>query len=164
MHITVLWWGQGCTLLEYIIQHSTQSKKYLVFRRMEEVKRSEQRATVEDLMYASVLEKFVDVGVDMLPRLENIIESPANLKVRDRAFFASPALHYRMCQPLQQNRGWILMLRSIAGPDRGHPHQGGAGSCEGACARHHGPSSCRVFQRHDQDVQAPGCPGELQDR
>ncbi len=48
---------------------------------MEEVKRSEQRATVEDLMYASVLEKFVDVGVDMLPRLENIIESPANLKV-----------------------------------------------------------------------------------
>ena len=53
----------------------------LPFRRMEEVKRSEQRATVEDLMYASVLEKFVDVGVDMLPRLENIIESPANLKV-----------------------------------------------------------------------------------
>lgn len=45
------------------------------------MKRNEQRATVEDLMYASVLEKFVEVGVDMLPRLENIIESPANLKV-----------------------------------------------------------------------------------
>ena len=54
------------------------------------MKRSEQRATVEDLMYASVLEKFVDVGVEMLPRLENIIESPANLKVRS---LASLALH-----------------------------------------------------------------------
>ena len=49
---------------------------------MEEVRRSEQRATVEDLMYASVLEKFVELGVDMMPKLDNIIESPATLKVR----------------------------------------------------------------------------------
>ena len=48
---------------------------------MEEVKRSEQRATVEDLMYASVLEKFVEVGVDMLPTLESISESQETLKV-----------------------------------------------------------------------------------
>ena len=51
-------------------------------RRMEEVKRSEQRATVEDLMYASVLEKFVEVGVDMLPKLDNIREEPSDLKAR----------------------------------------------------------------------------------
>jgi hypothetical protein len=48
---------------------------------MEEVKRSEQRATVEDLMYASVLEKFVEVGVDMLPTLDSITESQETLKV-----------------------------------------------------------------------------------
>ena len=52
-----------------------------MLRRMEEVKRSEQRATVEDLMYASVLEKFVEVGVDMLPTLESISESQETLKV-----------------------------------------------------------------------------------
>ena len=50
-------------------------------RRMEEVKRNEQRATVEDLMYASVLEKFVEVGVDMMPTLDSITESQETLKV-----------------------------------------------------------------------------------
>lgn len=53
-------------------------------RRMEEVKRNEQRATVEDLMYASVLEKFVEVGVDMMPTLDSITESQETLKVRAR--------------------------------------------------------------------------------
>ena len=47
---------------------------------MEELKRSEQRATVEDLMYASVLERFVELGVPMLPRVESIVESPGDLK------------------------------------------------------------------------------------
>lgn len=40
----------------------------LVLRRMEDLKSSEQRATVEDLMYASVLEKFMDLKVEMMPR------------------------------------------------------------------------------------------------
>lgn len=35
---------------------------------MQEVRSNEQRATVEDLMYASVLEKFVNLKVEMLPR------------------------------------------------------------------------------------------------
>lgn len=39
-------------------------------RRMEEVRASEKRATLEDLMYISILEKFVTVGVEMLPRLD----------------------------------------------------------------------------------------------
>ena len=63
-----------------------------MLRRMEEVKRSEQRATVEDLMYASVLEKFVEVGVDMLPTLESISESQETLKVHMSML---PALRYR---------------------------------------------------------------------
>jgi len=37
-------------------------------RRMQEVRSSEQRATVEDLMYASVLEKFMNLKVEMMPR------------------------------------------------------------------------------------------------
>ena len=37
-------------------------------RRMQELRDNEQRATVEDLMYASVLEKFVNLKVEMLPR------------------------------------------------------------------------------------------------
>lgn len=71
---------------------ANDKSELVLYRRMEEVKRSEQRATVEDLMYASVLEKFVDVGVDMLPRLENIIESPANLKALTESIHTKEAL------------------------------------------------------------------------
>ena len=34
----------------------------------------EHRATVEDLMYAAVLEKFLSLGVDMLGNMDNIME------------------------------------------------------------------------------------------
>lgn len=37
---------------------------------MEEVRASEVRATLEDLMYVSILEKFIVLGIDMLPRLD----------------------------------------------------------------------------------------------
>lgn len=37
---------------------------------MEEVRASEVRATLEDLMYVSILEKFLLIGVDMLPRMD----------------------------------------------------------------------------------------------
>lgn len=37
---------------------------------MEEVQRSEKRATLEDIMYASVLEKFLELGVDMLGSMD----------------------------------------------------------------------------------------------
>ena len=47
---------------------------------MQEVKQSEQRVTVMDLMYASVLAKFLDIGVEMLPRLDEPAP-PCNLKV-----------------------------------------------------------------------------------
>ena len=58
---------------------------------MEEVKRNEQQATVEDLMYASVLEKFVELGVDMMPTLDSITESQETLKVQvAHAFKAIP--------------------------------------------------------------------------
>ena len=47
---------------------------------MQEVKQSEQRVTVMDLMYASVLAKFLNIGVEMLPRLDEPVP-PCNLKV-----------------------------------------------------------------------------------
>lgn len=37
---------------------------------MEQMRRKEASATLEDLMYISVIEKFVDLGIDMMPRME----------------------------------------------------------------------------------------------
>ncbi len=39
-------------------------------RRMQEVRANELRATVEDVMYVSILEKFTVLGIDMLPRMD----------------------------------------------------------------------------------------------
>ncbi|CAK0743020.1 hypothetical protein CVIRNUC_001438 [Coccomyxa viridis] len=71
---------------------SSDKSELVLYRRMEEVKRSEQRATVEDLMYASVLEKFVEVGVDMLPTLESISESQETLKALTEGIHTKEAL------------------------------------------------------------------------
>ena len=46
----------------------------ILFRRINEAQRGEQRATLEDIMYICVLEKFVKLGVPMMPRLEEITE------------------------------------------------------------------------------------------
>ena len=43
-------------------------------RRMDEVREMEKRATVEDLMYAAVLEKFLSLGVNMMGNMDNILE------------------------------------------------------------------------------------------
>jgi len=40
---------------------------------MKEVRAKERRITLQDLMYIAVLEKFVLVGVDMLPRMDGIL-------------------------------------------------------------------------------------------
>lgn len=48
-----------------------RSSSELVLRqRMEEVRALEVQATLEDLMYVSILEKFVVLGVEMLPRMD----------------------------------------------------------------------------------------------
>ncbi|KAK9820618.1 hypothetical protein WJX72_012335 [[Myrmecia] bisecta] len=71
---------------------STDKSELVLYRRMQDLKRNEQRATVEDLMYASVLEKFLEVGVDMLPRIDNVIESPTNLKALTEGIHTKEAL------------------------------------------------------------------------
>lgn len=38
------------------------------------------QATVEDLMYAAVLEKFLSLGIEMMGSMDNITESAENLK------------------------------------------------------------------------------------
>ena len=73
--------GHSQSHLRVTSKRETNAGMGIVCRRMEEVKRNEQRATVEDLMYASVLEKFVEVGVDMMPTLDSITESQETLKV-----------------------------------------------------------------------------------
>lgn len=44
---------------------------------MDEVRRREERATLEELMYICVLEKFVNLGVQMMPRLDTMLDQPA---------------------------------------------------------------------------------------
>jgi hypothetical protein len=59
---------------------------------MDEVKSNEQRVTVEDLMYVSVLEKFLEVGVNMMPRLENVSENHTTLQALTESIHTEEAL------------------------------------------------------------------------
>lgn len=43
---------------------------------MGEVRASERRLSVEDVMYLCIVEKFVSAGVDMLPPLDGIVDIP----------------------------------------------------------------------------------------
>ncbi|KAJ9518669.1 hypothetical protein QJQ45_018750 [Haematococcus lacustris] len=53
------------------------SKELTLYKRMEEVRAREVRATLEDLMYVSILEKFMGLGVNMLPRMDGHVDVPA---------------------------------------------------------------------------------------
>lgn len=59
---------------------------------MEEVKSNERRVTVEDLMYVSVLEKFVELGLNMMPRLENVSENHTTLQALTEGIHTQEAL------------------------------------------------------------------------
>ncbi|KAF8065452.1 UV-B-induced protein [Scenedesmus sp. PABB004] len=71
-----------------------RSKSELVlYRRMEEVRAMEVAATLEDLMYVSILEKFVVLGVEMLPRLDGFVDAgPANLVALTEGIHSKEAL------------------------------------------------------------------------
>jgi hypothetical protein len=61
-------------------QEQAKGSDLVLYRRMEEVRASQRQRTVQDLMYASVLHKFIDLGVDMLPPLDGNAEiTPADL-------------------------------------------------------------------------------------
>ena len=54
----------------------------VLYQRMEQLRRGEQALSVQDLMYASVLERFLELGVAMLPRLQDapdVLEAHADL-------------------------------------------------------------------------------------
>lgn len=59
---------------------------------MEEVKSNERRVTLEDLMYVSVLERFLEVGVSMMPRLENVSENHTTIKALTEGIHTLEAL------------------------------------------------------------------------
>ena len=48
----------------------------VLYQRMGELKESERRLSVEDVMYLSIVERFVSVGIDMLPPLDGIVDLP----------------------------------------------------------------------------------------
>lgn len=66
---------------------------------MEEVQNSEKRATLEDLMYASVLEKFLVLGVDMLGSMDAITENRDSLKS------LTEGIHSKACCPFLDDLG-----------------------------------------------------------
>jgi len=64
-----------------------------LYRRMEEVRAGEMRATLEDLMYVSILEKFVGLGLELLPRMEAFVDAGnINLKALTEGVHSREAL------------------------------------------------------------------------
>eukprot|EP00210_Caulerpa_lentillifera_P003399 g3243.t1 len=62
-------------------------------KRMEEVRAKERQLAVQDLMYLAVLEKFIVVGVGMLPRLDDEVhEQPSDLKALTEGVHSVEAL------------------------------------------------------------------------
>ena len=60
---------------------------------MEEVRATEVAETLEDLMYVSILEKFLLLNVEMLPRMDGLVDvSPVNLKAFTEGLHSKEAL------------------------------------------------------------------------
>lgn len=72
---------------------SKDSSEMVLYKRINEVKVSQRRRALEDLMYASVLHKFVNIGVDLLPSLDGVshIEN-ANYKALTEGVHSEDAL------------------------------------------------------------------------
>jgi len=65
----------------------------VLYKRMDELRAQEQRLSVEDLMYASVLERFLGLGVPLLPRLSDpVTEAPADLAALTDGLHSADAL------------------------------------------------------------------------
>ena len=64
----------------------------VLYRRMEEVKRAEEARAIEDLMYICILEKFQEIGVQLLPAVEPIDESIEALKALTEGVHTKEAL------------------------------------------------------------------------
>lgn len=65
----------------------------VLYRRIEEVRRSQRQRSVQDLMYASVLHKFVALGVDLLPPLDGAFDiRPVDLNALTKGVHTPEAL------------------------------------------------------------------------
>ena len=63
-----------------------------VCRRMNQLKNRESRMSLEDLMYVSVLDKFMELGVEMMPRLEVIPDSVSTIHALTSGIHSAEAL------------------------------------------------------------------------
>lgn len=69
------------------------STELTLYRRMQEVRENDMKATLEDLLYVSILEKFIMLGVEMLPRLDGYVDVPStNLKALTESMHSKEAL------------------------------------------------------------------------
>eukprot|EP00198_Chlamydomonas_reinhardtii_P001710 XP_001691046.1 predicted protein [Chlamydomonas reinhardtii] len=78
---------------EETLAASSDGTELALYKRMEEVRAREVRSTLEDLMYVSILEKFLLLGVDMLPRMDGFVDPPnTNLKALTEGIHSREAL------------------------------------------------------------------------
>lgn len=59
---------------------------------MNQLKEREKRLSLEDLMYVSVLDKFMELGVEMMPRLEVIPDSSSTIHALTSGIHSAEAL------------------------------------------------------------------------
>jgi len=72
---------------------ASEALDLVLYRRMSEVKAKETREILEDLMYLCVLEKFVELKVPMLPRMDGVVDiEGANLKSLTEGIHSKEAL------------------------------------------------------------------------
>ncbi|KAG2482952.1 hypothetical protein HYH03_018129 [Edaphochlamys debaryana] len=76
-----------------ISQLPDSTTELALYKRMAEVRSREVRSTLEDLMYVCVLEKFLVLGVDMLPRMDGLVDPPStNLRALTEGIHSREAL------------------------------------------------------------------------
>lgn len=73
---------------------AADKSEMVLYRRMQDLKKNEQQATLEDLMYASVLEKFLELGLQMLPRMDSVLDTPTNIKALTEGLHSKEALEH----------------------------------------------------------------------
>lgn len=71
---------------------TTDKSELILYQRMEEMRRRELKATLEDLMYISVLEKFVELNIDMMPRIDDEAQPTTDLSALTEGVHSKEAI------------------------------------------------------------------------
>ncbi|GMH35743.1 hypothetical protein BSKO_03611 [Bryopsis sp. KO-2023] len=73
-------------------EEGADKSELILYQRMEEMRKRELKATLEDLMYISVLEKFVELNIDMMPRIDDNVQPTTNLSALTEGVHSKEAI------------------------------------------------------------------------